>query len=152
MFYRKTCSKNFLKDIYNPSKMRGAYWVFTKKSKYFPKISQGHFEKNMDFMPVKSNKNHNISCSNSGVITSQIELANLTKARKSKKHCSFLVKYCKCLFFFLVFFAPSSSSTSFFFSPAVFCKFLTKFFELPGHVCYQAMYATASHMLTISHL
>ena len=88
-------------------------------------------------MPVKSNKNHNISCSNSGVITSQIELANLTKARKSKKHCSFLVKYCKCLFFFLVFFAPSSSSTSFFFSPAVFCKFLTKFFELPGHVCYR---------------
>ena len=51
MFFRKTCSKNFLKDTRNPYKMRPldsdkkaiqcAYWAFTKKSKYFPRIFQG---------------------------------------------------------------------------------------------------------------
>ena len=31
---------NFEKKV-----MQGAYWIFTKKSKYFLRIFQGHFEK-----------------------------------------------------------------------------------------------------------
>ena len=79
-------SLNFEKKI-----TEGAYCAFTKKSKYFPRIFQGHFS--LNFIAMKSNKNQSISWSNSGVITSQFELANLTKVRKSKKHSSFLVKY-----------------------------------------------------------
>ena len=42
---------------------------------------------------MKSNKNQSISRNKSGFITSQVELTDLAKARKSKKHSSFSVKY-----------------------------------------------------------
>ena len=83
---------------------------------------------------MKSNKNHSISYNNSGVITSQIKLRNLTKARKSEKHSSFSVRYCKGLFFFLIFFPLLSVLPPASFSPLIY--FVRNFFELPGHVCY----------------
>ena len=113
VFYWRTCSRNFLKDIRNASKMqplnfkkkviRGANWVFTKKKQKFSQDFPRTLWQNVDFIPMKSNKNQSISCNNSGVITSQIELTNLTKARKSKKHSSFIVKYWNCIFSFLFF-------------------------------------------------
>ena len=81
---------------------------------------------------MKSNKNQSISCNNSGVTTSQIELTDLTKARNSKKHSSFSVKYCN-VFFFLPFVAqllPVLAAASF---PPLL-SFVTNFLELPGDV------------------
>ena len=77
---------------------------------------------------MKSNRNQSISCNNSGVITSQTELKDLTKARKSKKHSSFSVKYCDVFLSFLIFsqvlpvLAPAS------FSPVL--SFVRNFLEL----------------------
>ena len=93
--------------------MRGAYWIFTKKSKYFPKIIHGHFEKTW----ILYQWNQTIICNNSGVRTSQIELTDLAKARKSKKHSSFSEKYCNFFFSFFIFsqllpvLAPASFSS-----------------------------------------
>ena len=116
-----------------------------KKIQIFSQDFLGTHWKNMSFIPMKSNKNQSISynnsgvttnkLNNSGVITSQIELINLTKARKSKKQSSFWVKYCKGLFFFLIFFPLLPVLPPASFSPLLF--FVKNLFELPGHVCYR---------------
>ena len=84
---------------------------------------------------MKSNKNQSISCSNSGVITSQIELKNLAKARKSKKHSPFLVNIANVFFSFLFFLPLLSVLPPASFSPLLY--FVRNFLGLPGHVCYR---------------
>ena len=145
MSYRKICSKNFLKAIQNPSKMRPlnfekkvlqvAYWVFTKKIQIFSQDFPRTFWNIVDFIQVKSNKNQSISCNNSGVITNGIEHKSLTKARKStkKKTLLFLNKILQ-MFFFLSSFLPLLPVLPPFFSPLL--PFVRTFLKLPGHVCY----------------
>ena len=127
MFYRKTCSKSYLKDIRNPSKMRpfnfekkiiqGAYWVFTKKFKYSPRIFLGNFEKHGFYTNEIKQK--------SGHFVQQLRCYNRS---------NWTYKFNKSLFFFLIFspLLPVLPSASF--SPLPY--FVRNFFELPGHVCY----------------
>ena len=148
MFYRKTYSEKFLKDIRNSSKMRlfnfekkmiqGAYWIFTKKIHLFSQDFPRTLWMKSNFIPLKLNKNQSILCNNASVITSRIELTNLTKAVKSKKHSSFSVKYCKCIFFFLIIsqFLPVLPPSSF----SLLLSFVRNFLELLGHVCYLFAY------------
>ena len=145
VFYRKTCSKNLLKDIRNSSKMRSfELWEknntacllsFYKKIQIFSQGFPRTLWKNMDFITMKSNKNQSISCSNSGVITSQIELTNLTKARKSKKHSFFLVIFANV--FFLSYFFPLLPVLPPAYLPSPLLYFVRNFLKLPGHVCYR---------------
>ena len=92
--------------------------------------------KNIGFIQLKSKKNHSISCNNSGAITSQIELIDLTKGRKlkKKKHSSFSVKYCQCPCFLLIFshILPVLPPASF----SLLLSFVRNFLEVPGHVCH----------------
>ena len=111
----------------------GCLLKFYKKTQIFLQDFPRTLWKNMDFIPIKSNKNQSILCSYSGVITSQIELT--IKARRSKKHSSFSVKYCKCLFFFLIFFSPSPVLRPASFSPLLY--FVRNFLELSELVCYR---------------
>ena len=120
----------------------GCLLKFYKKTQIFLQDFPRTLWKNMDFIPIKSNKNQSILCSYSGVITSQNELT--TKARRSKKHSSFSVKYCKCLFFFLIFFHLFQ-----FFHQLLF---LLCFILWGISLSYQSSYATASRMLTTCHL
>ena len=149
MFYRKIWSKNFLKDICNPSKMRplnfegkngtGCLLNFYEINPHiFQWFSKDTLKKNMDFIPMKSDKNQSNSWNNSGVITSQFESTNLAKARKSTKHSSFSVKYCKCLFLFLIISPHLSVHRTASFSPQL--SFVRNFPELPGHVRYHFTY------------
>ena len=111
----------------------------------------------MNFIPMKSNKNQSISynnsgvttnkLNNSGVITSQIELINLTKATKLKKRSSFSVKYCKGLFFFLILFLLLPVLPPASFSPLMY--YVRNLFELPGHVCYRFIHVKNMSSLKI---
>ena len=92
----------------------------------------------IEFYTTEIKQNQSISCNNASVTTSRIELTNLTKAVKSKKHSSFSVKYCKCIFFFLIIsqFLPVLPPSSF----SLLLSFVRNFLELLGHVCYLFTY------------
>ena len=130
MLYRKTCSKtifightqslqnvilDFKKKLYRvPTRF------FLKNPSIFPGFSNDTLKKNKGFTPMKLNKSQNISCNNSDIIISKLNLTNLTKAAKPEKHPFFSVMPFVPFLVFLSF--PSLLS------------FIRNFYELPGHV------------------
>ena len=111
MLYRK----HFLKETRNTSRIRPLN--FEKK---WYRILSGILQKKWRLR---------ISCNNSNVITSQIELKNLAQARKPKRHPFFSVRYYNVFCFFLSFsqllpvLVPASFST--------LLSFVRKFLKLP---------------------
>ena len=105
LFTGKLVLGNFLKGTHNPSKMRpldvdkndtGCLLGFYKESpSIFTRSFNNALKKDKDFIPITSNTNQNISCSNSDVITILIELTNLKKVRKPENHPSLSVKFYK---------------------------------------------------------
>ena len=154
MFYKKN-----LKDIRNPSKCdlltfrkknnAGCLLNFYKKIQIFSQDFLGTLWKNISFIPMKSNKNQNISYNNSGVTTNQIEQLRcynqsnwtykLNKSYRVKKTFFFLSKILQRPFFFLILFPLLPVLPPASFSPLMYhvrnLFWAARAFMLPLHTC-----------------